>query len=95
MTGFGSWKHTSKLFSFPSCPQDVSDTARIYLLYTRFVAVAGQLAPLFWEFVRRHGARAHPRELRALLFKCHTAREHEPAYRTTYSTGDYLLRYHK
>jgi hypothetical protein len=59
-------KFERTLLSFPPFPhthQDVSDTARIHLLYTRFIAVAGQLAPLFWEFVCRHGARAHPRRV--------------------------------
>jgi conserved oligomeric Golgi complex subunit 3 len=51
--------------------QDVSDTAQMHLLYTRFTTVAGQLAPLLGEFERR--ARTHPEELGALLSECHTA----------------------
>ena len=51
--------------------QDVSDTAQMHLLYTRFITVAGQLAPLLGEFERR--ARAHPEELGALLSECHVA----------------------
>ncbi|KAH9993581.1 Sec34-like family-domain-containing protein [Russula vinacea] len=51
--------------------QEVSDTAQMHLLYTRFVTVAGQLAPLLAEFERR--ARAHPDELGALLSECHAA----------------------
>lgn len=43
----------------------------MHLLYTRFVTVAGQLAPLLAEFERR--ARAHPDELGALLSECHAA----------------------
>jgi conserved oligomeric Golgi complex subunit 3 len=59
--------------SFPTfiCSQDVSDTAQMHLLYTRFTTVAGQLAPLLGEFERR--SRAHPGELGALLSECHTA----------------------
>ncbi|KAF8490342.1 Sec34-like family-domain-containing protein [Russula emetica] len=51
--------------------QDVSDTAQMHLLYTRFTTVAGQLAPLLGEFERR--ARTHPDELGALLSECHVA----------------------
>ncbi|KAH9987020.1 Sec34-like family-domain-containing protein [Russula compacta] len=51
--------------------QEVSDTAQMHLLYTRFITVAGQLAPLLAEFERR--ARAHPEELGALLSECHSA----------------------
>jgi hypothetical protein len=51
--------------------QDVSDTAQMHLLYTRFTTVAGQLAPLLGEFERR--ARSHPEELGALLSECHAA----------------------
>ena len=43
----------------------------MHLLYTRFITVAGQLAPLLGEFERR--ARAHPEELGALLSECHSA----------------------
>jgi hypothetical protein len=44
----------------------------MHLLYTRFITVAGQLAPLLGEFERR--ARAHPaEELGALLSECHAA----------------------
>ncbi|KAH9952658.1 hypothetical protein BGW80DRAFT_1567900 [Lactifluus volemus] len=51
--------------------QDVSDTAQMHLLYTRFTTVAGQLAPLLGEFERR--AHSHPEELGALLSECHAA----------------------
>jgi hypothetical protein len=43
----------------------------VHLLYTRFISVAGQLAPLLGEFERR--ARAHPEELGALLSECYAA----------------------
>ncbi|KAH9967671.1 hypothetical protein BGW80DRAFT_1254625 [Lactifluus volemus] len=47
---------------------DVSYTAQMHLLYTRFTTVAGQLAPLL-------ECRAHPRpeELGTLLSECHAA----------------------
>ncbi|KAH9953767.1 hypothetical protein BGW80DRAFT_1476814 [Lactifluus volemus] len=51
--------------------QDVTDTAQMHLLYTRFTTVAGQLAPLLGEFERR--AHSHPEELGALLSECHGA----------------------
>ncbi|KAH9958354.1 hypothetical protein BGW80DRAFT_1564998 [Lactifluus volemus] len=51
--------------------QDVSDTAQMHLLCTRFTTVAGQLAPLLGEFECR--AHSHPEELGALLSECHVA----------------------
>ncbi|KAI9437455.1 Sec34-like family-domain-containing protein [Lactarius indigo] len=51
--------------------QDVSDTAQMHLLYTRFTTVSGQVSPLLGELERR--ARAHPDELGALLSECHAA----------------------
>jgi hypothetical protein len=51
--------------------KDVSATAQMHLLYTRFRSVAPQLAPLLNELERR--ATAHPEELSALLSECHTA----------------------
>ncbi|KAI0292705.1 Sec34-like family-domain-containing protein [Multifurca ochricompacta] len=51
--------------------QDVSDTAQVHLLYTRFITVAGQVSPLLGELENR--ARAHPDELGALLSECHAA----------------------
>ncbi|KAL7281373.1 hypothetical protein ACG7TL_004683 [Trametes sanguinea] len=51
--------------------KDVSTTAQMHLLYTRFRTVAGQLAPLLAELERR--AQAHPDTLSALLAECHTA----------------------
>ncbi|KAI0266947.1 Sec34-like family-domain-containing protein [Gloeopeniophorella convolvens] len=51
--------------------KDVSDTAQMHLLYTRFITVAGQLAPLLGELERR--ARTHPDELGALLSECHAS----------------------
>ncbi len=56
---------------FHLASQEVSDTAQMHLLYTRFITVAGQLGPLLGEFERR--ARKHPEELGALLSECHTA----------------------
>ncbi|KAH9168251.1 Sec34-like family-domain-containing protein [Lactarius sanguifluus] len=51
--------------------QDVSDTAQMHLLYTRFTTVSGQVSPLLGELERR--ARVHPDELGALLAECHAA----------------------
>lgn len=51
--------------------QDVSATAQIHLLYTRFNSVSTQLATLLFELERR--ALAHPEELSALLSECHAA----------------------
>lgn len=51
--------------------QDVSPTAQMHLLYTRFTSVSSQLAPLLGELERR--AQTHPEELNALLSECHTA----------------------
>lgn len=51
--------------------QDVSTTAQMHLLYTRFKSVSSQLSPLLGELERR--AQAHPTELSALLTECHTA----------------------
>lgn len=51
--------------------QDVSTTAQMHLLYTRFQTVSGPLAPLLAELERR--AQAHPDELSALLAECHVA----------------------
>ncbi|RDB16287.1 Conserved oligomeric Golgi complex subunit 3 [Hypsizygus marmoreus] len=55
----------------PIRPQDVSPTAQMHLLYTRFKTVSQQLLPLLNELERR--ARAHPQELSALLSECHAA----------------------
>ncbi|EMD33046.1 hypothetical protein CERSUDRAFT_160557 [Gelatoporia subvermispora B] len=51
--------------------KDVSVTAQMHLLYTRFRSVSAQLAPLLAELERR--AIAHPEELSALLAECHSA----------------------
>ncbi|KAG5642052.1 hypothetical protein DXG03_003723 [Asterophora parasitica] len=51
--------------------KDVSPTAQMHLLYTRFNTVSTQLLPLLSELERR--ARSHPQELSALLQECHTA----------------------
>ena len=49
----------------------VSATAQTHLLYTRFMSVSSQLAPLLSKFERR--AQTHTDELSALLAECHTA----------------------
>ncbi|KAH9949100.1 Sec34-like family-domain-containing protein [Amylocystis lapponica] len=51
--------------------KDVSVTAQMHLLYTRFTSVSTQLSPLLSELERR--ASAHPEELSALLSECHSA----------------------
>ncbi|KAH9932506.1 Sec34-like family-domain-containing protein [Fomitopsis serialis] len=51
--------------------KDVSTTAQMHLLYTRFYTVSAQLAPLLAELERR--AAAHPDELSSLLSECHAA----------------------
>ncbi|KAG6873047.1 hypothetical protein C0995_003804 [Termitomyces sp. Mi166 len=51
--------------------KDVSPTAQMHLLYTRFKTVSSQLLPLLNELERR--ARSYPQELLALLDECHTA----------------------
>ncbi|KAH9839058.1 Sec34-like family-domain-containing protein [Rhodofomes roseus] len=51
--------------------KDVSATAQMHLLYTRFYTVSAQLAPLLAELERR--ASAHPDELSSLLSECHSA----------------------
>ncbi|KAH0584972.1 Conserved oligomeric Golgi complex subunit 3 [Termitomyces sp. J132] len=51
--------------------KDVSPTAQMHLLYTRFKTVSSQLLPLLSELERR--ARSHPQELSALLDECHVA----------------------
>ncbi|KAI0074424.1 Sec34-domain-containing protein [Panus rudis PR-1116 ss-1] len=51
--------------------KDVSSTAQSHLLYTRFMSVSSQLAPLLGELERR--AASHPEELSSLLSECHTA----------------------
>ncbi|KAG2055343.1 Sec34-domain-containing protein [Suillus hirtellus] len=51
--------------------KDVSSTAQMHLLYTRFRSVTSQLSPLLSELERR--AEAHPEDLLALLSECHSA----------------------
>ncbi|KAG1812095.1 Sec34-like family-domain-containing protein [Suillus subaureus] len=51
--------------------KDVSSTAQMHLLYTRFRSVTSQLSPLLSELERR--AEAHPEDLSALLSECHYA----------------------
>jgi len=55
----------------PAFIQDVSQTAQMHLLYTRFRSVSAPLSPLLGELERR--ANAHPEELSALLAECHSA----------------------
>ncbi|KAH8119149.1 Sec34-domain-containing protein [Phellopilus nigrolimitatus] len=51
--------------------KEVSQTAQMHLLYTRFQSVAAQVAPLLGELERRTWS--HPEELSSLLSECHSA----------------------
>lgn len=51
--------------------KDVSSTAQMHLLYTRFKSVSPQLSPLLRELERR--ALTHHEELSSLLSECHVA----------------------
>ena len=64
-----SWAPT--MSCSPAFIQDVSQTAQMHLLYTRFRSVSAPLSPLLGELERR--ANAHPEELSALLAECHSA----------------------
>jgi hypothetical protein len=50
-------------------PQDLSETARVHLLYTKFQGIATPLSPLILELERR----AKLGDSQALLDECHTA----------------------
>ncbi|KAJ6500169.1 Sec34-like family-domain-containing protein [Mycena vitilis] len=67
----GSLKALSADVSKRMSEKDVSDTAQMHLLYTRFKSVSSQLSPLLGELERR--AQTHPAELSALLAECHAA----------------------
>ncbi|KAJ7661640.1 Sec34-like family-domain-containing protein [Mycena rosella] len=67
----GSLKALSADVSKRMSEKDVSPTAQMHLLYTRFQSVSTQLSPLLGELERR--AHAHPAELAALLAECHSA----------------------
>ncbi|KIL64608.1 hypothetical protein M378DRAFT_126439 [Amanita muscaria Koide BX008] len=67
----GSLRALSSDISKRMNEKDVSSTAQMHLLYTRFRSVAAQLAPLLGELERRSAA--HPDELSALLSECHAA----------------------
>ena len=51
--------------------QDVSQTAQMHLLYTRFRSVSAPLSPLLGELERR--GNVHPEELSSLLTESHAA----------------------
>ncbi|KAF8629303.1 hypothetical protein AX15_003520 [Amanita polypyramis BW_CC] len=67
----GSLRALSADISKRMSERDVSTTAQMHLLYTRFRSVSGQLTPLLGELERR--ALAHPDELMALLSECQAA----------------------
>jgi conserved oligomeric Golgi complex subunit 3 len=62
---------TDRIISYTPHQQDVSQTAQMHLLYTRFRSVSAPLSPLLGELERR--ANVHPAELSALLAECHAA----------------------
>ena len=57
--------------SFAHGFQDISETAKTHLLYTRFETVGIEVSPLLHELERR--ARSHPEELSSLLEECQTS----------------------
>ena len=57
---------SSRLFD-----RDISQTAQMHLLYTRFQSFSAQVASLLAELERR--TLAHPDELTSLLGECHSA----------------------
>ncbi|THH07230.1 hypothetical protein EW145_g3527 [Phellinidium pouzarii] len=67
----GSLKALSTDISRRMSDREVSQTAQMHLLYTRFQSVAVQVAPLLGELERR--ARSHPDELSSFLAECHSA----------------------
>ncbi|PBK78097.1 Sec34-domain-containing protein [Armillaria solidipes] len=67
----GSLRALSADISKRLSEKDVSSTAQMHLLYTRFRSVSPQLAPLLGELERR--AYAHKDELSSLLSECHSA----------------------
>ncbi|KIJ95108.1 hypothetical protein K443DRAFT_11625 [Laccaria amethystina LaAM-08-1] len=71
MNFVGSLRALSSDVSTQLSEKDISPTAQIHLLYTRFRTVSTKVAPLFGE-LERH-ALAYPDELSALLSECHSA----------------------
>ncbi|EAU90936.2 COG3 protein [Coprinopsis cinerea okayama7 len=71
MNFVGSLRALSSDISRRLSEKDVSQTAQMHLLYTRFRSVAAKVAPLLGELERR--ARSYPDELSALLSECHSA----------------------
>ncbi|KAF9027602.1 Sec34-domain-containing protein [Hymenopellis radicata] len=67
----GSLRALSADISRRLSEKDVSSTAQMHLLYTRFKSVSPQLSPLLRELERR--ASTHHEELASLLSECHTA----------------------
>ncbi len=67
----GSLRALSADISRRLSEKDVSSTAQMHLLYTRFKSVSPQLAPLLRELERR--ALTHHEELASLLSECHAA----------------------
>lgn len=51
--------------------KDISQTAQMHLLYTRFRSISSRVGPLLAELERR--ASAHPEQLMSLLAECHAS----------------------
>ncbi|TFK18300.1 Sec34-domain-containing protein [Coprinopsis marcescibilis] len=71
MNFVGSLRALSSDISKRLSEKDVSQTAQMHLLYTRFRSVSNKVAPLLGELERR--ARSYPDELSSLLAECHAA----------------------
>lgn len=67
----GSLKALSADVSKRMAEKDVSSTAQMHLLYTRFQSISTQVGPLLGELERR--SLAHHEELSSLLAECHAA----------------------
>ncbi|TFK18234.1 hypothetical protein FA15DRAFT_760714 [Coprinopsis marcescibilis] len=71
MNFVGSLRALSSDISKRLSEKDVSQTAQMHILYTRFRSVSNKVAPLLGELERR--ARSYPGELSSLLAECHAA----------------------
>ena len=66
----GSMKALTSDISRRMSEKELSQTAQMHLLYTRFQSISSQVAPLIGELERR--SLAHPEELSSLLAECHS-----------------------
>lgn len=67
----GALKALSTDISRRLSEKDISQTAQMHLLYTRFQSVSTQVGPLLGELERRSSS--HPDQLSSLLAECHSA----------------------